>query len=311
MKYGPFLSLNYVANFAVQAFSGGDRWKYHYCGVTSWLRARGTHADISPFLLSWVCMSATQTALHWGTTASGSFPNKLFESESESAPKRSGAFVDPLYGCSVDLPKLMIEAAQFREFVRQAREVDRDSEQEVHARAMALQERILATKMQLDTATLSMTMQAGVTLTVSDLASETETLKTAWHAAEVFRHALHIFVFRIVEPPISSTTKEIKASLHAVFELLPLIPDTLGPGSMLGWALVVVGSEVDELEHREYIRARCDCISLLQLNAGISGQQVLDEVWRRRDLIKSGKSNGMACNWQDVMQELGIGVVLF
>lgn len=309
MKYDPQRLLKSLTNVIMQAFSGGDRWKYHYCGVTSWLRARGSHADISPFLLSWVCMSATQTALHWGTTASGSFPTTLFEST--PSPTRSGNCVDPLYGCSVELPKLMIEAAQLREFVRQAREFDRDSEHEIHARAAALQERILATKMQLDTTTLSMTMQAGVALTVSDLASETETLKTALHASEVFRHALHIFVFRIVQPPISPMTKEIKASLNAVFELLPLIPDTLGPGSMLGWALVVVGAEVDELEDREYIKMRCDCITLLQLNSGISAQHVLDEVWRRRDMIKSGKSNGMACDWQEVLQELGINEVLF
>lgn len=292
-----------------QAFSGGDRWKYHYSGVTSWLRARGTYNDISPFLLSWVSMSATQTALHWGMNSMGSFPDTLFEST--SPPEASGHFVDPLYGCSVELPKLMIEAARFREFTLKAREVDRDAEHQIHARAAVLQEQILATKMLPETTALSMTTEVGVALTVSDLGNEAETLKTAWYAAEVFRHALHIYVFRIVQPPISSTTKDIKGSLHAVFELLPKIPDTLGPGSMLGWALVVIGSEVDELEHREYIRGRCDCLSLLHLNAGVSGQRVLDEVWRRRDLMKTGKGTDMACGWQEVMNELGVGVVLF
>lgn len=137
-----------------------------------------------------------------------------------------------------------------------------------------------------------------------------ESLRNAKAAAEVFRHTLHIYIARITcKTTIAST--ETRESVDAIFELLPMVSNPVGPGSMLGWCLVVVGSETDALEWRDYIRTRCASLELLRLNAGGPSIKVLEEVWRRRDQINSGDTGELSWQWQDAMQALGIRGALF
>lgn len=92
--------------------------------------------------------------------------------------------------------------------------------------------------------------------------------------------------------------------------MLPTIPDTEGPGTFLGWALVVIGAETDNLDQREFIRRRLESLTLLSVNHGILALKVLDVVWSRRDDLSLGKSLNRRVRWQDVMEDLEVDQAL-
>jgi hypothetical protein len=104
--------------------------------------------------------------------------------------------------------------------------------------------------------------------------------------------------------------QKIRDAIDDVFELLPTIPDTVGPGSFLGWALVVIGAEIDRLDQREYLKRRLESLTLLALNHGVLGLQVLDEIWRRRDSLAAGLTNNRRCRWQEVMDDMRVDIAL-
>lgn len=123
--------------------------------------------------------------------------------------------------------------------------------------------------------------------------------------AEIFRHALHVYIGRIVTGPSSPPDQRMQASIDAVFELLPYVPDASGPGSNLGWALVVIGSEIDAPDLREYIRCRWRGLKLLGMDNAVSAERVLDGVWQRRDAAHSSNYWYENLHWQDVMKACG------
>lgn len=131
-------------------------------------------------------------------------------------------------------------------------------------------------------------------------------------SSEVFRYALHLFVHRIIYHPLTSgePSSLVEEAVSESLRLLPIIPDTVGPGIFLGWALVVIGAEVDVLEDREFIGRRLESLTLLSVNHGVLSLKVLDEVWRRRDALRLGTSSCRRLKWQDVMQDMEMDLAL-
>lgn len=200
--------------------------------------------------------------------------------------------------------------------------------EDIHARVTTLQSQIKATRIdpyeasQLDLqfGLLVHSQNSSSNLTLMDALHEQETRSAARCTAEVFRLALHIYVSRILNDPLATTTttttttsggaSETRAWVVEALDLLPQIPDASGPGNFLGWALVVVGAELDALDEKEYVRRRLESLARLALNQGTAGLQVLDEVWRRRDAVKSGEAAYRRCRWQEVMTAMGIDMAL-
>lgn len=146
----------------------------------------------------------------------------------------------------------------------------------------------------------------------ADPFEEMDIREAARASAEMFRHALHVFVFRIFHDPMTTGGRplRIQEAISEAFELLPLIPDTSGPGSFLGWSMVVIGAEVDGADQRDYIKRRLESLTLLCLNHGVLALKVLDEVWQRRDMTRMGSSPIRRCRWQEVMEDLEIDLAL-
>lgn len=149
-------------------------------------------------------------------------------------------------------------------------------------------------------------------LVPADPFEELDIREAARASAEMFRHALHVFVFRIFHDPMTTGGRppRIQEAISEAFELLPSIPDTSGPGSFLGWSMVVIGAEVDSADQREYIRRRLESLMLLCLNHGVLPLKVLNEVWRRRDMTRMGSSHIRRCRWQEVMDDLEVDLAL-
>lgn len=130
-----------------------------------------------------------------------------------------------------------------------------------------------------------------------------ELLDRAVATAEIFRHAALIYAWRILEPPCTGTPPHIRDSVCSMFELLPLVPDCIGPGANLGWALVVIGAETDEEDQRQYIRCRYECLHALQMDNSRSAEKLLEAVWRHRDAVNTGCEPSYR-PWQDIMHSI-------
>ena len=121
--------------------------------------------------------------------------------------------------------------------------------------------------------------------------------------AEIFRHATEIYVHRIAFPPGSDESDEVTQLVQAALQSMTLVPDALGPGANLGWCFVVIGSELDEPEQRDYIRSRVSSLHQLGMLNSKSSEKILEYVWAHRDLVACGLAQPL--RWQDVMQEIG------
>jgi hypothetical protein len=138
---------------------------------------------------------------------------------------------------------------------------------------------------------------------------EDEMRRRAIATAEIFRHAAHIFVYRIIHGPEISLSPEMLESLHSALGLLTLVPDAVGPGANLGWCLVVLGTELETAEYRHYITSRWAGLHLLGVHSTKNGEKILNEVWNHRDLIKQGYP-GASERWQDTMLRIGKAQIL-
>ncbi len=206
-------------------------------------------------------------------------------------------------------------AAQLQDLVRNPTPGKPISHQKLREEARRLQAELAATSSP-ETELLpsiSITCSTGWKLELADCTAERETLIAARAAADVFRHATHIFIHRIVHDAIRPPTDDVQACIDTCFILLTEIPESIGPGAMLGWPLVVLGAEVDALDRRDFIRRRLTSMQRLCLNGGAQCQRLLEEVWRRRDLVHRGHATDRerSCSWQDVMRDTGMDVALF
>jgi hypothetical protein len=182
---------------------------------------------------------------------------------------------------------------------------------EILPRVEALQKSIRETKMTSDTdpavaIVCSKNIQSSYSAIV-DL--EKEDLRRRMVAtAEIFRHASHIYVYRIAYDPEIPLTEEMQESLETALDLLTAVPDAIGPGANLGWCLVVIGAELDLVDQREYIRSRWARMHLLGMYNTKNGQRILEEVWSHRDLVSCGQVP--AKRWQEIMQHIGESQIL-
>lgn len=167
-----------------------------------------------------------------------------------------------------------------------------------------LQQQILATQINLDAKPqLVMTCQNDeAVLTAVTGLNKDDMSRQIVAVAELFRHACHVYVWRIAHESEDNLPERIQESVDTMFKLLPLVPDVIGPGSNLGWVLTVLGAEVDEPENREYIRGRLMDICTLGMYNPKAALNVLERVWSQRDLSRMGY--GKIQPWQEVMADL-------
>ncbi|KAI0006623.1 fungal-specific transcription factor domain-containing protein [Xylariaceae sp. FL0662B] len=297
---------------------GTDKWKQHFAGIVAWCQSRGDLIDVDPFLTTFISMIATQVVLSGrGDERRQSYLllERLLPSwESENA-------VEVVLGGSVALPRLIVEACRLGDDHIIARALsDPDQIEAVFVRAEELQIRIRRTQIHSPSKPrLSLLGRPEAPASPHERAllpvnpSEAFGLyEAARCSAEICRYALHVLVHRIVHDPLSTggSSPLVQEAVSETLRMLPTIPDTEGPGTFLGWALVVIGAELDNLDQREFVRRRLECLTLLSVNHGVLALEVLEEVWRRRDDLSLGKSLNRRVRWQEVMQDLEVDQAL-
>ncbi|KAK8143439.1 hypothetical protein G3M48_007245 [Beauveria asiatica] len=285
-----------------EVFSGSSRWKEHYNAIRGWIRSRGDCSDLDPFLKTWVCLLDTQSSLNLGQPA---MPELMSWLDVPANSEEQGDCVDALFGCSSKLVKLMWAASRLCTSSGHGQ----ITKEELGARADSLQEQIKATAILPDSnPSLNISChQLGEPLTAIGMEQE-ELRRRVVATAEIFRHASHIYVYRVVHSPDVALTEDLQESLNTAQDLLTMVPDALGPGANLGWCLVVLGAEMDQAHERDYVESRLDGLHLLGLDNTKNGQKILEEVWAHRDLVRKGQASPES--WQDAMQRIGQSQIL-
>ncbi|GME33803.1 hypothetical protein GTA08_BOTSDO12866 [Neofusicoccum parvum] len=221
--------------------------------------------------------------------------------------------IDPFFGCSVLLPKLMVrapahpnhlaapnrsqlKAAQLSSYARHPPPTTTRAAHtaELHRRAALLQADITAATPP-PHAALPLAITCGAPTPCPPAPA------AALAAAEIFRHALHIHVERVAYGSSAPLSARAGASLGAALRLLQGVHDASGPLSNLGWALVVVGAEAEGAEVRQLLRGKWRALHGLGLDNSRAGERVVLEFWRRRD---GGAEGG---SWMDVVRGGGEG----
>ncbi|KAJ6186516.1 fungal-specific transcription factor domain-containing protein [Penicillium mononematosum] len=294
-----------------EVFSGSSRWSGHYNAIRGFIKSRGDCSDLNPFLKTWVCLIGTQCALNLGSPAMDELESWMGFEEGVSSDQ--GHLIDALFGCSAKLPRLMVLTREQWAASRLYNESKRLNMQpiEIRERAQKLQEEIRATQIvaNSDLSLGILCRRSSQTYSANVVGLEQEELRRRMIAtAEIFRHASHIYVFRIAHGPEEPLSKDLQASLRSSLELLTLVPDALGPGANLGWCLVVIGAELDPVDQRDYVRARWEGLHLLGIYNSKNGQKILEEVWKHRDRVNNGQA--IPERWQDIMQRIGESQIL-
>ncbi|CAG9998473.1 unnamed protein product [Clonostachys byssicola] len=284
-----------------EVFAGTGRWKRHLLAIQGWIRSRGDCSDLDPFLKNWVCMLDIQAALSLGMASIPELDPWM------EATADHNETIDALFGCSVRLPKLLSAASRLLVAIRDGELAP----SEIQLRVNALQKEIRATRISADAIPMLGLTCRHTTQTFSATIGlhEEEMRRRAIATAEIFRHATHIFVYRIIHGPETSLSPEMLGSLHDALGLLTHVPDAVGPGANLGWCLVVLGTELETEECRQYIKSRWAGLHLLGVHSTKNGEKILNEVWNHRDLMKKGHPVASE-RWQDIMLRIGKAQIL-
>lgn len=174
---------------------------------------------------------------------------------------------------------------------------------------MRLQENLTKQRASSAAPTFEMTWaNEGETLSPVHYFPQKEIFTRAAAVAEIFRYSLLVYVLRILHPPGLTPIPEIQEAVQSVLELLPLVPDVVGPGSNLGWAFVVIGIELEEEQVRQYIWGRLQGLRSLAFGNVESAEKILKAGWRNRDEARQGR--GRCRHWQDLMQSLDVEQIL-
>jgi hypothetical protein len=123
---------------------------------------------------------------------------------------------------------------------------------------------------------------------------DTEILSESVATSEIFRRASSVYTFRAMmgdSVPLDPATQE---DIDEGFRLLSKVPEysfpartanfsAQGPGSMLGWAITVMGSELPASmeEEREYLRCRWSGIHGLGMKHSLRAAELLEVRYRR------------------------------
>ncbi|KAH7123275.1 C6 transcription factor [Dactylonectria estremocensis] len=303
LVHSPVTLASMLLFVSYEVFAGSSRWEGHYDAIKGWIRSRGDCSDLDPFLKTWVCLLDTQSALNMGCSAMPELEAWLDETIESITQEQS---VDALFGCSSKLPKLMWAASRLYA-ASKSTDMSRD---ELMAQADALQDKIRSTEIALDSHPLvGISCHGSPESFTTSVGIEQEELRRRMVAtAEIFRHASHIYVYRIVHGPEEPLTPEMRISLDTAQHLLTVVPDALGPGANLGWCLVVLGAEMDLLHERDYVRSRWAGLHLLGIYNTKNGQKISEETWSHRDLVSQGQASPE--RWQDIMQRIGQSQIL-
>lgn len=92
-----------------QVFNNSRKWRVHHNAISGWIRNRPDNADINPFLKTWIAMVDTQSALNLGAQTLPAVDKWL---ESCQHWEKTQNTVDPFFGCSVQLPRLMVSCVR-------------------------------------------------------------------------------------------------------------------------------------------------------------------------------------------------------
>ncbi|KAL2394090.1 hypothetical protein ABEF93_003387 [Exophiala dermatitidis] len=292
-----------------EIFNGTKGWAAHYQGIRGWLSARGNSSDLNPFIKTWFAMIETQKALNIGGCTTPEVQSWI--DSSATWTDGANASIDPFFGCSVRLPRLMAAAAKLYDLFKECAEAESGSKEVVESMAIDLQQQVKESAIDMGSEpSLAVSCHdKSIALSAIEDINHREYFRRIVAAAETFRHAMHIYIYRITHPPEEPASAEIRESMDQMFELLATVPDALGPGSNLGWCLTVLGAELDIPDQREYIRSRLKGIKLLGMNNPSSAEKVLEQVWTGRDLYHQGFYSGLP-RWQDIMQNMGEGQIL-
>ncbi|KAL4969797.1 fungal specific transcription factor domain-containing protein [Aspergillus stella-maris] len=286
-----------------EVFSGSDRWKRHQAGVLAWIRAFESQTRLDPFLKTWFSMVNTQSALNSGIPVAPQVEFWL------TGLQRDASIVDPFFGCSTSLPSIMLRASKLYLMYRTATAAGMSIGNDTRRAAEELKQKLATSVASTDKVQFEITCAVpGRLLSPIQYLTQKEIFARASAVAEIFRYAMLIYVLRILHPLDGSPVPDIQQAVSNVIDLLPLVPDVLGPGSNLGWAFVVVGAELDEEEHREYIWGRLQGLHSLALGNVWSAEKVLQAAWKNRDEAKLGKTRYR--EWQLLMQDLGVEQIL-
>ncbi|KAF1851635.1 uncharacterized protein K460DRAFT_401650 [Cucurbitaria berberidis CBS 394.84] len=287
-----------------EVFNGSSKWKHHYHAIAGWTQAFSAAVDLDPFLKTWITLLDTQSGLNCGTAL---IPQvAAWTAPSPARPSTTSA-IDPFLGCSVHLPHLMLQGAQLYQRVS----ADAVSSEELEQRIDSLQAQIRACEIvpsDRDPPFFAITCYNGVeAVTAMDEFTQHNYMNKAIATAEIFRHATHVYVHRIRGDAMQARD-EIQQSVNAVFSWLAQVPDAVGPGANVGWALVVIGTELDDEERREYIRCRWKALQVLGIGNTEAAARLLEEVWSKRDVARL--FNEPMPRWQDVMRSSGADQIL-
>ncbi|KAF1843689.1 uncharacterized protein K460DRAFT_149581 [Cucurbitaria berberidis CBS 394.84] len=295
-----------------EIFNGSPRWRSHYAGVSSWLKMRGDCTDLNPFMKGWISMADTQSGLNMGTAIIPEVEDWLSSMDDSGSGQ---PIIDPILGCSSRMPKLMLEAVGLYRTSQGAGAESADVQAEIRERGKLLKAKIHAASLDIQaTPLLAISgdrrglVLGGLTPTTTSAngQDQSEFMRHMCANTEIFRYALLVYVFRVVNGLNVPLDMETQYAVEEAFRLLPQLPFINGLGSNLGWALVVIASETNAPELREYIRCRWRSLKLLGMNYNEVGELLTEEVWRRRDDMN------YTCDvsWQTVMQELDLGHML-
>ncbi|OTA67965.1 hypothetical protein K449DRAFT_461915 [Hypoxylon sp. EC38] len=306
-----------LALLVYELCEGTERWKQHFKAIVAWFQSRDDFADVDPFLTTFISMIACQAALHakgeWRRRSHVLLDRLLPLSGSQNA-------IEVVFGGYAALPQLIVEAGRLEDDFMVARALsDQDQMVSIFNRAEELQSRIKSTQILSHThlslsllgrpGTLASTSESLVPANPFDTFSLDESVRCS---AEILRYALHIYTHRIIHDPLSTSGPSplVDEAVSESLRILPIVPDTDGPGMFLGWALVVIGAEIDNLDQRAFIKRRLESLTLLSVNHGILALEVLGVVWRRRDDLIAGKSLCRRVRWQDVMHDMAVDQAL-
>jgi Fungal specific transcription factor domain len=197
----------------------------------------------------------------------------------------------------------MLAAARLFQFSQRLDLTPAEIQSEISSRTEELKSRInLCALDGLTTPSLAVSFgRPGLVATATESWDQSGYMEQMRATAEIFRHALLVYLYRVVNGAHVPLDEDTQRSVDECFELLPRIPDALGPGSNLGWALVIIGCEVNTPDLRHYIRCRWRGLNMLELSNTQAGERLTEEVWRRYDQGQSG----CRVHWQEVLRDIG------
>ncbi|KAF4539587.1 uncharacterized protein LTHEOB_9976 [Lasiodiplodia theobromae] len=288
-----------------EVFNGSRKWMMHYRAVAGWIRSQKDTSALDPFFKTWIAMIETQMALNTGASL-------LPEIESWLDVGQSHA-IDPFFaqGCSVLLPRLMLKASRLSRTTTTTPATAGPTispSASLHHRASLLQDEIASTAASpTSPLRLSVTIPTHHTGATNNNSNNNNNTAAAI-AAEIFRHALHIYVFRASHPPSSPLDARARRSVDEALSLLALVHDAAGPLSNMGWALVVVGVEVAaDSGARAFLRSKWAALHLLGIENSLASEGIVLEWWRRWDeggkrMVGEGEGAGEKGGWLELMR---------